>query len=76
MFRCLFKSLILWIIHLQRTQLEEEEKAMDFDFPRVVVYLTSSFYSVTATVYSELSVSFCSGFSIYIKEKNPAKVEK
>lgn len=40
-----------------------EEKAMGFDFPRVVVYLTSSFYSVTATVYSELSVSFCSGFS-------------
>lgn len=28
-----------------------EEKAMDFDFPRVVVYLTSSLHSVTATVY-------------------------
>lgn len=40
-----------------------EEKALDFDFPRVAVYLTSSFYSVTATVYSELSVSFCSGLS-------------
>lgn len=40
-----------------------EEKAMDFDFPRVAVYLTSSFYAVTATVYSELSISFCSGFS-------------
>lgn len=48
---------------LKKATTGRDEKAMDFDFPRVVVYLTSGFYSVTATVYSELSASFCSGFS-------------
>lgn len=48
---------------LKKATTGRDEKAMDFHFPRVVVYLTSGFYSVTATVYSTFSASFCSGFS-------------
>lgn len=48
---------------LKKATTGRDEKAIDFDFPKVIVYLTSGFYSVTATVYSALSASFCSGFS-------------
>lgn len=48
---------------LKKATTGRDEKAMHFDFPRAVVYLTSGFCSVTATVYSELSARFCSGFS-------------
>jgi len=48
---------------LKKATTGRDEKAMDFPFPKVVVYLTSGFYSVIATVYSELSARFCSRFS-------------
>lgn len=48
---------------LKKATTGRDEKAMDSHFPAVVIYLTSGFYSVTATVYSELSARFCSGFS-------------
>lgn len=34
---------------LKKATTGRDGKAMDFDFPRVVVYLPSGFYSVTAT---------------------------
>lgn len=44
---------------LKKATTERDEKAVDFHFPRLVAYLTSGFYSVTAAVYSALSVRFC-----------------
>lgn len=48
---------------LKKATTGRDEKAMDLHFPWAVVYLTSGFCSVTASVYLALSASFSSGFS-------------
>jgi len=58
---------------LKKATTGRDKKGMDSHFPGVVVCSTSGFYSVAATVYSELSASFCSGFPLNIKEKKICK---